>query len=158
MMVETIAPVEIELTVHAGVEHAFRTFTADIGSWWPTSTHSIGQARVADVVMEPRVGGRLYERWDDGTEHDWGEILEWDEPHRFVCTWQPNHERPAPTELEVRFEAVDGATSVTLEHRGWERLGAEGPAQRKDYSSGWAPVLESYARRCEEPHAGGSGA
>jgi uncharacterized protein YndB with AHSA1/START domain len=156
-MTQTITPIEIGITVAAGVEDAFTTFTRDIASWWPVDNHSVGEARVTDVIMEPGVGGRFYERWDDGTERDWGEILEWDEPHRLVCTWQPNPERPAPTELEIRFEAVDGATRVTLEHRGWERLGAQGPGQRKDYSSGWPVVVELFARRCEEAHGGGAG-
>jgi uncharacterized protein YndB with AHSA1/START domain len=111
---------------------------------------------VTDVVLQPGVGGRLYELWDDGTEHDWGEILEWDEPARFVCTWRPNHERVAPTEVEVSFTEEGDKTVVRLEHRAWERLGADGPAQRDDYKSGWAPVLERYARRCEDSPAGGA--
>ena len=150
-MIETIAPIEAEIMVAADAELAFRTFTADIGSWWPVAGHSIGEERVVAVAMEPGVGGRLYERWADGTEHDWGRILEWDEPHRFVCTWQPNPERPAPTELEVRFEPAGDQTRVSLEHRGWERLGAEAAESRADYTSGWPPLMELFARRCEVP-------
>ena len=149
-MIETVAPVQVGITVASGVGHAFRTFTEDMGAWWPSHSHSIGEARVTAVVLEPRVGGRLFERWDDGTEHDWGEILEWDPPRRFVCTWRPNHERPAATELEVRFEEVSGGTRVTLEHRGWERLGADAAEVRRDYAAGWAPVVDRYARRCDE--------
>ncbi len=148
-MTDTIAPIEVGITVATDVEHAFRTFTEDVASWWPAESHSVGEGRVAVVVMEPCAGGRFFERWDDGTEHDWGEILEWDEPHRFVCTWQPNHDRPAPTEIEVRFEPVDGATRVTLEHRHWERLGAEGAESRRDYASGWGPVMDRFARHAE---------
>jgi uncharacterized protein YndB with AHSA1/START domain len=148
-VIETIAPIEIGITVASDVDHAFRTFTEGIGSWWPSATHSLGGERVTAVVLEPGVGGRLYERLDDGTEHDWGEVLEWDEPRGFVCTWQPNLDRPAATEIEVRFEAVEGGTRVTLEHRLWERLGAEAAESRRDYASGWGPVMDRYARRCE---------
>lgn len=148
-MIETIAPVEVGITVASDMEHAFRTFTEDVGSWWPSETHSIGEGRVAAVVMEARAGGRFFERWDDGTEHDWGEIVDWDPPRRFVCTWRPNHERSAATEIEVRFEAVAEGTRVRLEHRGWDRLGAEGADLRRDYATGWAPVMDRYARRCE---------
>lgn len=148
-MIETIAPVEVGITVASDVEHAFRTFTEDVGSWWPSQTHSVGEDRVAAVVLEPRFGGRFFERWDDGTEHDWGEIIEWDPPRRLVCTWRPNHDRPAATEVEVRFHAVPEGTRVTLEHRGWDRLGAEAPGLRRDYAAGWAPVVDRYARRCE---------
>jgi uncharacterized protein YndB with AHSA1/START domain len=148
-VIDTIAPIEIGITVATDVAYAFRTFTEDVGSWWPAESHSVGEERVASVVMEPGVGGRFFERWDDGTERQWGEILEWDEPRRFVCSWQPNPDRPAPTEIEVRFEAVDGGTRVTLEHRHWERLGDEAAESRRDYASGWAPVMDRFARRCE---------
>ena len=149
-MIDTVAPIEVGITVASDVGHAFRTFTEGIGSWWPAESHSIGEARVATVVLEPGVGGRLFERWDDGTEHDWGEVLEWDEPRRFVCTWQPNHERPAPTEVEVRFEAVEDGTLVTLEHRHWERLGSEAAESRRGYASGWGPLMDRFARRAED--------
>ena len=149
-MIETIAPIEIEITVASGIEQAFRTFTAGIGSWWPVMSHSIGEARVTDVVLEPRAGGRLYERWDDGTEHEWGEVLEWDEPRRFVCSWNPNPEPSTSTEIEVRFEASGESTRVSLEHRGWERLGAEATELRREYTSGWPIVVELFARRCED--------
>lgn len=148
-MIETIAPIEVGITVASDVEHAFATFTADVGSWWPSESHSVGEERVAAVILEPGVGGRFFERWDDGTEHEWGEVLEWDEPRRFVCTWQPNPDRPAPTEVEVRFEAIEGGTRVTLVHRHWERLGAEAVETRRSYVSGWGPVIDRYARRCE---------
>ena len=48
--------------------------------------------RVRDVTFEPRQGGRVYETWQDGTEVDWGEVLVWAPPERFVMTPR----RPAP--------------------------------------------------------------
>jgi hypothetical protein len=36
-------------------------------------------------------------------------------------------------------------TRVELEHRGWERLGAQGRESRAGYDSGWPGVLESFA-------------
>ena len=40
---------------------AFELFTDRIASWWPVGTHSYGGEDVTDVVLEPGVGGRLYE-------------------------------------------------------------------------------------------------
>ena len=55
-------------------EEAFDLFTARIASWWPVRTHSYGGDDVKTVVLEPHVGGRLYEVTDAG-EQDWGSVL-----------------------------------------------------------------------------------
>ena len=47
--------------VELPLERAFELFTAGVGSWWPTLTHSIHEADVAELVWEAGVGGRLYE-------------------------------------------------------------------------------------------------
>jgi hypothetical protein len=33
---------------------------------------------------------------------------------------------------------------VSIEHRGWERLGAAGPSRRDRNRQGWAGVLDHY--------------
>jgi len=145
-MSEAIEPVRATVEVRRGVEEAFRVFTAGIGDWWPVAGHSVEPERVAAVVLEGRPGGRLYERWHDGGEADWGRVLAWEPPTRLLLAWSPNPERPAPTEVEVRFLAVAaGHTRVELEHRGWERLGAPGTRLRGGYRDGWPTVLAAYA-------------
>ena len=68
-------------------EEAFDLFTARIASWWPVRTHSYGGDDVKDVVLEPGVGGRLYEVTADG-EQDWGKVLAWEPPTRLLLDWQ----------------------------------------------------------------------
>ena len=140
-----IAPVVKEVVVAAPVERAWKVFTSEMGTWWPSETHSVGTARTRDVVFEARHGGKIFERWDDGTESTWGEIDVWEPPQRVRFSWQPNHDRPAATEVEVTFVAHGEGTLVRLEHRGWERLGDEAAESRESYESGWVPVLDRYA-------------
>jgi uncharacterized protein YndB with AHSA1/START domain len=137
------------ITVRCSVEHAFHVFTEEIGTWWPLQTHSIsvmedGSGAPKTAVMEPRAGGRLYERTHDGRECDWGSVLVWEPPHRIVLDWRVNPENPA-TEIEVQFEADGESTRVVLEHRGWERF-APGPGAdlRAAYGGGWDTVLVQY--------------
>jgi hypothetical protein len=145
-MTEPIEPVVVAVEVRRGIEDAFRVFTAEIAAWWPVADHSVEPDRVAAVVLEAGAGGRLYERWHDGHEADWARVLAWEPPARLLLAWMPNPDRPAPTEVEVRFVALEpGHTRVELEHRGWERLGAQGPESRAGYESGWPVVLESFA-------------
>lgn len=139
------APVVKEVVVSVPVERAWEVFTAGIDEWWPVDRFSVGMERTRAVEFEGRTGGRIFERWDDGTEKPWGEVLAWEPPRRVVFTWHPNEERPAATEVEVTFTAQDGATRVRLEHRGWERLGAEAAESRASYDAGWVAVLGRYA-------------
>jgi len=71
--VEAPAPLRLTYPVACSPEHAFRTWTERFGSWWPPS-HSVSGDPAA-VVREPRGGGRSYERTQDGTEVDWGEVV-----------------------------------------------------------------------------------
>jgi len=106
----TIPAIHGTITVGVPVEQAFRVFTGSLHTWWPPEYH-IGQTDMAEAIMEPREGGRWYERGVDGSECDWGRVLTWEPPHRLVVTWQINGEwqyDPDPehaSEVEVRFTA-----------------------------------------------------
>jgi len=71
-----IDPIRRSVEVRCSVPEAFKVFTEQMGSWWPLDVHS----RAADaredvkaerVVLEPWVGGRLYEVMSDGAEGSW---------------------------------------------------------------------------------------
>lgn len=129
------------VTVAAELDDAFAAFTERIAEWWPLRTHSIGGDAATAAVFEGRLGGRLYERFGSGDEHDWATVVGWEPPYRLVLEWKVNPSAPA-TEVEVRFTATsDGTTRVDLEHRGWERREEN---DRRSYDSGWEQVLERY--------------
>ena len=54
-------------------------WTSGIATWWPRD-HTITKGPGVAVVLEGRVGGRIYERAPDGTEHEWGEVTVWQPP------------------------------------------------------------------------------
>jgi uncharacterized protein YndB with AHSA1/START domain len=141
-----IGPVRKTLDVGCSVERAFRLFTEEIGRWWPTQSHSVGASEVAQVVFEQHSGGRVYEVNRNGDEADWGRVVAWDPPHRFVMTWHPGGSPAQATELEVRFAPEGDGTRVQLEHRGWEVCGAKAATLREDYDTGWTTVLGYYTR------------
>lgn len=118
-------------------EEAFDLFTTRIASWWPVRSHSYGGGEVTDVVIEPRVGGRVYEVTGEG-EQDWATVLAWEPPLRLLLDWQIGKARG--TEVEVTFEPEGPGSRVMLEHRGFGDEGA-----REGYSSGWDGVLGFFA-------------
>ena len=110
------------------------------------------------AIIEGRAGGRCYTEQEDGTECDWGTILVWEPPHRFVMAWQITHEwgyepdLAKSSEVEIRFTAApDGTTRVDLEHRHFERMGPGGASMRDsvDKPNGWVGLLQLFAARAE---------
>ena len=145
------------VTVAAPIALAFEVFTARIETWWPMASHHIGDADCAAVVIEPRSGGRWYERGVDGVECVWGQVLVWEPDRRVVLVWQLNaqfkFDPTLHTEVDVRFTAIDDRTTrVDLEHRFFSRHGAGGDSSRKavDSEDGWGMLLELFAKKVEE--------
>jgi uncharacterized protein YndB with AHSA1/START domain len=155
---KTIVPAPVRKSVRVGAPpgRAFKVFTDGIGRWWP-KTHHIGAADLDALVIEPKAGGRWYERGVDGSECDVGKVLVWEPPARLVLAWQLTADwkfDPALiTEVEVRFIA-DGAdaTRVELEHRDLERYGerADGFRATIDSPDGWSGLLQLFKQTAEQ--------
>lgn len=142
------SPIEKTIEVDCNPAIAFAFFTERFGDWWPKQTHSIGAdshgTAPEKVLMEPQVGGRIYEVMPDGTEYGWGKICSWEAGSRIVFSWQFHKPDDQATEVEVRFTQVEsGRTRIHLIHRNWAN-DPNGAALRKGYQVGWDPVLASF--------------
>jgi uncharacterized protein YndB with AHSA1/START domain len=141
------------MSVKAPIEIAWRVFTEKMGTWWPLAHYKIGKANAVDAVLEPRVGGRWYERGEDGSTCDWGRVLVWEPNSRLVLTWDIDanwqFDPKLNTEIEVRFIA-DGkdATRVELEHRRLDRYGEHRDKMRRVFETegDWGKLLEMFAK------------
>jgi hypothetical protein len=139
------APLRVSFEVACSAEHAFAVWTLGISTWWPPDHTVSGQAEL--VVLQEGVGGRIYERTFDGTEHDWGTVTAWDPPSRLTYLWHIGHDRAEATEVEIRFRPQGtGVTRVEIEHRGWEQLGPAGEERRSQNRSGWDGLLPHFRR------------
>jgi uncharacterized protein YndB with AHSA1/START domain len=130
-----IDPLRLIFEVRCPVEHAFEVWTARISRWWPADHTVSGKAGV-DVVLEGRRGGRIFERTPGGAEFEWGEVMVWEPPRRLGYLWH------------LRRDQGDSTTRVEIEHRGWERLGAQGSDWRDANRAGWASLLPHYTAAC----------
>jgi len=153
----TVEPIRREVVVDVGRERAFALFTAEMPSWWPAE-HHIGSAPIAEVVVEPRTGGRWFTRHQDGSETSTGHVTAWDPPGRLGLTWQIGadwaYHDDLVTDIEVRFvDEGAGRTRVLLEHRGLEAYAAQAQAMRELFDSpgAWTATLAAYAERAARP-------
>jgi uncharacterized protein YndB with AHSA1/START domain len=137
-------PLTLSFDVTCPPERAFALWTDRIDTWWPAD-HTVTGRDDLTVVLEPGVGGRIYERTPEGDVHEWGEVTLWEPPDRLGYLWHLRRDRSDATEVSVRFASRGGdGTRVEIEHTGWERLGAEGATWRGRNELGWRSLLPHY--------------
>lgn len=113
-----IEPILLTFDVACPADHAFDVWTRRIAAWWPVD-HSVSGEPDLAVVLEPRVGGRIFERLPSGIEHDWGEVTTWEPPARLGYLWHLRRDRADATDRVVRPPTPSG------------RARASGPAPRR---------------------------
>ena len=154
--------VKKSIIVRAAQETAWRVFTEKMGTWWPLAYYKIGIADAVDAVIEPRVGGRWYERGLDGSTCQWGSVVSWEPHSRLVLYWSitadwqfdPN----LKTEIEVRFIPEDkNATRVEFEHRRLELYGERRDRMRQIFETegDWGKLLAAFAAQAATQSANG---
>ena len=149
----------VALRIAAPPEAVFDAFVEDIGSWWrPNSLFSFTPRSPGVMAFED---GRLVERLAPGKVFVVGEVRVWTRGERLVFGWrQATFAAGMDTEVEVRFEAVDGETRVTVEHRGWDSVPAEHVARHRfpnaiflrRHAEWWRSLLGALAATAHNVH------
>ena len=155
----TEAPVvRHEVVVRGTPEQAFAAFTERMDEIKPRE-HNLLSSPIVSTTFEPRVGGHIFDRAEDGSECRWARVLAYDPPDRLVFswdigpTWQLEADPANASEVEVRFIAEgQDWTRVKLEHRHIDRHGPGWPAVRDgvDDPHGWPLYLARYASLLDE--------
>jgi uncharacterized protein YndB with AHSA1/START domain len=141
----------LDIVVEVPVEHAFRVFTERFDEIKPRD-HNLLPVPIERTVLEPRVGGTVYDVGTDGSRCTWARVLAYEPPNRLVISWdisprwqvEPDPDRTS--EVEIRFTAeAPERTRVLLEHRHLDRHGEgwEG-FTTLDTGQGWPLYLERY--------------
>jgi hypothetical protein len=155
------AVVRKSIRVSAPIERAFSVFVEQMETWWPPD-HHIGAEPFQSIIIEPRVGGRWYERDAQGNDGLWGFVRAWDPPNLVTLSWHLgpdwkfNPDLAYSSDVELRFTAEgSSATLVQLTHSGIERHG-EGYQQLREIFDGpnaWTRTLEEFARAANKETA-----
>jgi uncharacterized protein YndB with AHSA1/START domain len=147
----TATDVRREITVAASPERAFDLFTNHMAEWWP-SEHHVASSPVIAMTVEPRVGGRVYDSCEDGSDSVWGQVTEWDPPTRFgfawmiTNTWQLETDVEKASRVSVSFIPDGDRTRVVLVHNDFWRLsdGGAGMAEAVGAPDGWGAGLRCF--------------
>jgi uncharacterized protein YndB with AHSA1/START domain len=143
-----IDPLRVTFDVACPPDHAFDTWALRFATWWPPG-HTVSGHPDTAVVLEPVLGGRIFERAPDGVEVEWGRITTWERPERLAYRWHIRRDAADATDVEITFVGLpEGTTRVEIVHTGWERLGAAGPAWRDANAGGWNGLLPHFVEAC----------
>ena len=146
-----------QVVVPGTPQRAFAAFTERFDDIKPREHNMLGAA-IASTTFEPRVGGHIVDRGEDGSECRWARVLAFEPPHRLVFswdigpTWQLEADPGNTSEVEVRFVAEGpDRTRVELEHRHLDRHGPGWSSLRDgvDDEHGWPLYLAGYASLVE---------
>jgi hypothetical protein len=149
----TETSVRHQISVPIPVDRAFALFTEQFDKIKPRD-HNLLSVPIVESVFEPRVGGAVYDRGEDGSTCRWARVLAFDPPNGFVISWDISPEwqivdDPERTsEVELRFIAEgDERTRVELEHRHLDRHGDGWQRERDGVATegGWPLYLQRFA-------------
>jgi uncharacterized protein YndB with AHSA1/START domain len=123
--------VEVSIDIAVDPATAFKVFTRDIDLWWlKDKQYRFNWRKQGKIQLEPQLGGKVQELYDDGSSFYLGKILQWAPPYRLVFEWRsPNYQPDQLTTVEVTFENIDTGTRAKVVHRGWNSLPDNHPAR-----------------------------
>ena len=140
--------VERSMTVRCSITTAFQVFSAQLNQWWPKSHSRSGDPNTT-VMIEPWIGGRLYERTQAGVEYVWGQVIIWEPPLRLAYHWYLGSSSEQPSRVAISFTDLGNhQTRVDVFHRGPELIGAIWERNFSIYAASWDHILAAYTAVC----------
>lgn len=160
--------VVVALRIKASPERVFEAFTTEIAIWWrPNGLFAFTPRSPGVMAFETGEGGRrLVERLASGKVFEVGQVRVWRPGERLVVGWRQATFAPeVDTEVEVRFEAVEDGTRVTVEHRGWDSVPAPHVARHgfpdglflRRHGEWWRDLLAGLAAQATSRQQGRAG-
>lgn len=131
------------IDINASSDRVFDAYVNHIDNWWTrrgTYRYSFAPETTEPkhIRFDPRLDGRFYEEFADGSQYTIGRIVEWKPPELLQYTWKAP-DWPLETTITVRFTEDAGQTTVEVTHEGF---GADGVPDLGDgYAVGLREIL-----------------
>jgi uncharacterized protein YndB with AHSA1/START domain len=141
MTAKTSMRVQVDLTIQAEPERVFTALTTGTAIWW--GAPYLERKEATDLVLEPKVGGRFYERWNltpgEGSGALLGSVVAIDPPRllrmhgSFGMT-----ERAVLGVVSIELSPFSEGTQVKFSHQATGDLDDE---LELHYAHGWHDLL-----------------
>ena len=144
----------VEVLIEAPIERVWRTMVVETSSWWHKDFYTAPAPQ--GFHIEPKLGGRMFEDWGEGSGQIWGHVegirapqylqivgdssKDWGGPCRNIMTWHLNEE--------------NGTTTLRLEHSIFGKITRE---SEDSLTEGWkllfGECLKGFVETGEIPDA-----
>ena len=131
--------IQQEIEINAPTAKVWSSLTADIASWWPKDFYVGPTPR--RFVIEPRVGGRVYEDWGDEQGVLWATVLVFQEGELLQWAGDLSADFGGPARSITSFKLVSEGDKTRVIFRDCP-YGALSENAAKSMESGWSWLLQ----------------
>ncbi len=133
--------IEQEVTIDAPPARVFDALTKNLGAWWGPP-YLLGQS-ARDLIVEPTLGGRVYEDWGGGEGALWGTVTSLKKLDHIEWTGRIGMGGAVIGVVSYTLEARGKGTLLKLSHRAAGEVTLD---TERNYGGGWQDLLGSRLR------------
>lgn len=148
-----ITRIDMETAIAASPAKVWTALTEGIGQWWPNEFYSGGEDGARRFLLEARVGGRMYEEWDNGGGVLWATVVALN-PNQLLQifgTSFPSWGGPSVLYGTWELKPSDGGTLLSFSESTVGRIADSGVAEKdKGWKFLWA-ALQAHVEGTSAP-------
>lgn len=129
--------IELEVPIQAPIAFVWDCLIHDIHLWWRKDFYT--SSKTTSFILEPFVGGRMYEDYGNKNGLLWGNVLVIDAPHTLELKGHltPQWGGPAITFMKLTFKEDQGSTVLHLSDT---TFGQVTENSKKQLEEGWKMI------------------
>jgi Uncharacterized conserved protein len=129
--------VHLEVTIAASSQVVFDALTKDIATWWGFPFLKRKDAQT--IVLEPKVGGRLYEVYGENEGALWGMVTAIKSGEELSLVGSMGMPEPTYGAVTFALEPQGNMTIIKFTHSAFGRISQE---RKGCYTEGWKELLD----------------
>ena len=142
-----LAQVELEIEIAAPPERVWQALVEETGNWWPKDFYAGADAK--NFILEPHLGGRMYEDWGGGSGATWYTVIEINPVRSLGLAghYPPVFGGPSTSILRLELAASGTGTTLSLSDSEFR------PVTEKTHGvleEGWRELFEKALKRYVE--------
>lgn len=141
LIMEPTKPLNIamEISINAGVDAVWDCLTNDVGLWWRKDFYT--SPKTKSFILEPKVGGRMYEDYGNNEGLLWYTVIVLNKPHHLELQGHltPDYGGPAITFLKITLKEDGNSTVLRLSDT---LMGDVSEKSKGQITEGWKLLFE----------------